>query len=459
MRAIGLDIGTTSVCGILADAKTGEILRAHTRPNDTFLPAEQPFVKRQDPVRLLAILQEILEELLREGSDVVSIGITGQMHGIVYLDKAGEPVGPLTIWQDGRGDQPYRDGQTYAAYMQKKTGYPLATGYGAVTYFYDQQNGLVPENATQFCTIHDLAAMKLSGRTAPVLHPSDAASLGLYDLKNNRFDAAAIQALGLDPTMFPAVADGFVALGSYRGIPVSAAIGDNQASVIGSVADLEHSVLVNVGTGSQISATTDRPPKDAALDCRPLIPERYLLAGSSLCGGRAYALLEKLFREIAGAVTGTEVKSAYPAMDRLMADWAGEPTSLSVQTTFSGTRTAPAVRGSITGIGTENLTMATLCDGFMNGMVTELTELYAAMRPYLLQEKTVLVGSGNGLRYNLPLRRRFETAFGLPMIIPAGKEEAAFGAALYGMVAAGVYADLAAAQKLIRYEENDSNEA
>lgn len=459
MKAIGLDIGTTSVCGILTDAKTGEILQVCTRPNDTFLPTEQPFQKQQDPIRLLAILEGILEELLATADRVVSIGITGQMHGIVYLNAKGDPVGPLTIWQDGRGDQPFCDGLTYAGYMQKKTGHPLATGYGAVTYFYDFKNGLVPETAVQFCTIHDLAAMKLGGRTTPLVHPSDAASLGLFDLKNNCYDTVAIATLGLDVSMFPAVADGFVSAGCYHDIPVSVAIGDNQASVIGSVADLEHSLLVNVGTGSQISATTDRPPNDSSLDCRPLTSGCFLLAGSSLCGGRAYAQLERLFREIAGTVTGTEVKSAYPAMDRLMADVMALPNPLSVQTTFSGTRNQPTLRGGITNIGTDNLTMAALCDGFMNGMVAELAECYTAMRPYLPTKKTILIGSGNGLRYNLPLRRRFEQAFGLPMMIPAGKEEAAFGAALFGMVAAGVYPDLAAAQKLIQYEENEGHEA
>ena len=81
------------------------------------------------------------------------------MHGIVYLDKNGEAVSPLTIWQDGRGDTPYKEGLTYAEWLSKKTGYKLATGFGGVTHFYNTVNGLVPENAVTFCTIHDLAVM------------------------------------------------------------------------------------------------------------------------------------------------------------------------------------------------------------------------------------------------------------------------------------------------------------
>ena len=73
-------------------------------------------------------------------------------------------MSPLTIWQDGRGDQVYKDGKTYAACLSELTGYPVATGYGAVTHFYNTVNGLVPSDAVTFCTIHDLAVMALTER-------------------------------------------------------------------------------------------------------------------------------------------------------------------------------------------------------------------------------------------------------------------------------------------------------
>lgn len=374
MYIIGLDIGTTSLCGILCDAGSGEIVKSVTRPNDTFLPTNYAWEKLQNPVVLLARLQVIAEELLQEG-EVAAIGITGQMHGIVYLDESGQPVGPLTIWQDGRGDQLYKDGKTYAEHLSAVTGYPLATGYGAVTHFYNTVNHRVPAGAVTFCTIHDLAAMVLSGRKMPLLNPSDAASFGLYDLQNDRFDTEAIRAAGMDPTFFSEVATGFALAGrTPTDIPVAVAIGDNQASVLGSVSDLAHSILVNVGTGSQISCVVDAVPKHSDLDCRPLTEGRWLLAGSSLCGGRAYAILERFLRETAALVTGQSVESAYPAMDRLMADFKAPAQPLLVDTRFSGTRKQPTLRGGIRSIGTDNLTVANLCDGVMNGMVEELYE-------------------------------------------------------------------------------------
>ncbi|MBQ9861202.1 MAG: hypothetical protein IJO75_02975, partial [Clostridia bacterium] len=322
-----------------------------------------------------------------------------------------------------------------------------------VTYFYDTVNSRVPSEAVGFCTIHDLAVLHLTGKTNPVLHSSDAASLGLFDTATNTYDKVAVEALGLDYEMFPQATPDFEVMGQYNGIPVCVAIGDNQASVLGSVADPEHSLLVNVGTGSQISCFTDKRSNNKELDCRPLMRGSYLLAGSSLCGGRAYAMLEKLFREIATAISGTEIKSAYPAMDKLMEGFVSSADPLKVSTLFSGTRANPKERGGIANIGVDNLTMAALCDGFMQGIADELYELYEAMRPELSTERNRMVGSGNGVRNNKVLRQRFEKTFGFKMVIPAHREEAAFGASLSALVAAGVYDSMQIASKLIQYEE------
>ena len=452
MRLLGLDIGTTSICGILCDAETGEILQTVTKPNAGWITAENEWEKLQDPGVLLGTVREIAEELAADG-DVAAIGLTGQMHGIVYLDGEGNPVSPLIIWQDGRGDLPFREGKTYAETASALTGYRLATGFGAVTHFTQTVRGQIPPRAVSFCTIHDLAAMELTGRKTPLLHPSDAASFGLYDLKKNAFDTAAIRAAGMDPAFFPAVAAGFAPVGfTKKNIPVSVAIGDNQASVLGSVSSLTDSVLVNIGTGSQISCVTTVPPEQTAVECRPLIEGHWLLVGSALCGGRAYAILEQFLRETAALITGQDVKSAYAAMDQMMRRFvpSGEP--LIVDPRFCGTRQDPKKRGSIGNIGIHNFSAAALCDGVMNGMVEELMDFYTEMRPFLPQKMKRLIGSGNGLRLNQPLAERFSRAFGLPLSVPKVKEEAAFGAALFAAVAAGVFPDMASAQTLIRYE-------
>jgi sedoheptulokinase len=214
---------------------------------------------------------------------------------------------------------------------------------------------------------------------------------------------------------------------------------------------MNESFLINVGTGSQVSVFTKSVPDDNSVDCRPLVDGGYILAGSSLCGGRAYAMLERLFREIASSVTGTEVKSAYPMMDAITENFDGG--DLLVNTQFSGTRENPEIRGSITNIDTENLTAAALCDGFMYGMANELYEMYFAMKPYTDSKPKFAVGSGNGIRNNKALRKRFERIFKIPLVIPKTREEASFGASLFALVSARVFRDFESAGKLIKYEE------
>lgn len=452
MKAIGLDIGTTSVCGICCDTETGEILQSVTCANDTFIPSVHGWEKVQDSHALIRKIKDVAAQLTESHSDIACIGVTGQMHGILYLDRQGTPVSDLYTWQDGRGDLTYRNGETYASFLSRQSGYALASGYGAVTHFYNTVNHLIPETAVIFCTIHDLAVMALTGGTRPLLHPSDAASFGFYNLKQNGFDNQAIAACGMDVSFFPEVRDGYILCGkTLSGIPVSAAIGDNQASVIGSVSDLAHSLLVNVGTGSQVSSVIPGYVDSNGMDLRPLTDGLFLLAGSSLCGGRAYAILERFLRETASLVSGQTIESAYPSMDRLMANITPPEQPLRVSTQFSGTRKDPALRGAIQNIGIDNLTMSNLCYGVMTGMATELHDMYVQMQPLLRSLPDKLVGSGNGIRSNAPLARIFTEVFGLPLSIPVHKEEAAFGSALFGMVAAGVYADLPAAQSIIRY--------
>lgn len=176
---------------------------------------------------------EVLLNLLQNHPDAAAIGLSGQMHGILYLDSAGTPVSPLYTWQDGRGDLPYDKDHNWASHLSQITGHSLATGYGLVTHYYNLQHHLVPDDASVLCTIHDYLAMKLAGRTSPVMEATTAASLGLYDVHRRCFDFDALKKAGIDPAILPAPAT-VPCLGTGElGIPVYAALGDNQASFLG----------------------------------------------------------------------------------------------------------------------------------------------------------------------------------------------------------------------------------
>ena len=424
MHAIGIDIGTTSICAIRIDTVSGKVIASHTQNSNAFIATDATWEKIQNVDKVISIALALLDEMITP--DTVAIGVTGQMHGIVYTDAEGNAVSPLYTWQDGRGNQPYGD-TTYAGFLHSYS------GYGNVTDFYNRENGLRPANAVCYCTIHDYLVMRLCGLKKPLVHTSDAASFGMYDVEKRTFSY---------DVPFETV-DGYVIAGSYKGIPVSVAIGDNQASVFSTLAN-HADVLVNVGTGSQISVVSNVPVRAENIETRPYFDGKYLIVGSALCGGRAYSVLKDFYKPVLSYNADVTDDQVYAIMERML----NEPgASVKVDTRFAGTRADPFVRGGIYGLSAENFTPQAMARGVLEGMISELYGMYRLMD----SPKTGLVCSGNGIRKNRHLSNLAENTFACKMKVPAHMEEAAFGAALFGTICAGVFLNSTDAQSLISY--------
>lgn len=426
MKAIGIDIGTTSVSGVVIDVEKGCVINSLTENSNAFLSGCAEWEKIQSVDRIMSVAKQILDSFI--DGDVVAIGVTGQMHGIVYIDINGVAVSPLYTWQDGRGNLPYKE-TTYAKHLNS------FSGYGNVTDFYNKENGIRPKEAVSYCTIHDYFVMQICGLTKPIMHSSDAASFGCYDLKENKF----LYACNVDVT-----ADYKIA-GKYRDIPVSVAIGDNQASVFSTLAN-QNDVLLNIGTGSQVSIISDNIISGDDIEIRPYFEDKYLVVGAALCGGRAYSILKDFYSGVLKFVGDFDDDMIYSLMNKMLTE--EEETSLRVDTRFAGTRKNTGLSGGIMNITTENFSCSQLTRGFLNGMVDELFGMYCQMKAAC----TGIVGSGNGIRKNNALVKAFEEKFNAKLKTPLHLEEASFGAALFALIACGVYKNATDAQKIIRYE-------
>ena len=454
---VGLDIGTTSVGGVVIDAAGGEVIESAAREHRAGLDSGLAWERTQDPEVLLAAVQAVLAQLTDSDPDIGGVGITGQMHGILYVDRAGHAVSPLFTWQDQRGDLARRDGKTYVQALTESTGHSLATGFGLVTHHYNLQNGLVPATAASLCTIADYAVLRLTGGgSVPALDPSQAAGLGLFDAHASRFDERALHKAGIDQGFLPPIRRTAALVGhSEQDIAVFPSLGDNQAGFLGAVQDAEAAVLINIGTSGQVSIYTRNALPIEGLEVRPFPGGGFLLVGASLCGGKAYALLEEFFHRVCRQFAGYDGPNLYAAMDHL-ADEAmagrmrGE--KLEVDTRLLGTRSKPQIRGSIQQISMDNLTPEHLILGFLEGIAEELGQLYERLPDNLRGRHSYLVGCGNGLRLNQTLCGLMADRFGLPLRIPRHREEAAFGAALSAGVGLGLYSDHIAAGRVIHYK-------
>ena len=431
MKIIGIDVGTTTVCGAALDADSGKLLRSITLANDSALPA-RPFERLQDPRRIFGICKKLYGALLAEFPDAAAVGLTGQMHGILYLDGKGEPLSPLYTWQDGRGERLFERGETYAQTLTRATGCHMASGYGLTTLFYNEINRLTPAGAAKICTIHDFVAMKLCGASVPVAHVSDAASFGLFDLKNFCFDLGAAERANLPLSLLPETTCGLKIIGrTAENVAVCVAVGDNQASVLASVT--EGAALVNVGTGSQVSVVSDRYIPESGAEFRPYFEGRYLMTGSSLAGGYAYSLLKDFFSETLKMFSLSLPDDAYERMNEGAREAMRAPRKIECTPYFCGTREAPSLRASYANIGAENFTPQQFSLATLSGICEEL---HRAFRRFPLERAPqTLVGSGNGIRKNTLLAKLIEERFSLPLKIPLYEEEAAVGAALCALSA------------------------
>ncbi len=449
MKSIGLDIGTTTVCAVVIDAETGKLICSQTLDNDSAVKGGDSFERLQNVNRILEISNQVVEGFLRKYEDITSIGVTGQMHGILYLDFDGKPVSPLHTWQDKRGDLIYRDQLTYSEYITQMTGYPMATGYGLTTHFYQWANDKIPKEAVCFCTVPDVVAMHLAEKKSPVMHQSMAASLGIYSLETGSFDVLALKKLQLGNQYFPEVAAAEAAYEpNSRGIIVSRALGDNQASFLGSMS-MDSNILVNIGTGSQVSIFTDTYEKDVAIEFRPYIDHTYLMVGAPLCGGAAYELLRNFYERVLGLFQCEVPENIYEIMNQAAESVYHAENHLSVDTRFHGTRSNPAHRGSIEQINGDNFTPEALTLGILRGICAELYEIYRNI-PKSIQDSKVLIGSGNGLRKNPVLQKIVEDTFGKKVYIPSFEEEASYGTALYSLYCSGRFNNMDEIRKLVQ---------
>lgn len=453
MHVMGIDIGTTTISIVLVDTDSGELVGRKTVANDSFCAGEFPESRVQDPEKIWALTCAAVQELTEKYGKPCGIGMTGQMHGMLYVDSDGKAVSPLYTWQDGSGGIVLEDGQTCVQYLKERAG-NAAAGYGITTHCYLQRTGRIPKEAVKMVTISDYIAMRLTGTKEAVISADMAASWGCFDLARGEFYLHSLKDADVDVSYLPEICRKERIVGrTPEGIPVICSVGDNQASVLGTVQNMQDTVLVNIGTGSQVSmGTSGYLECGGNIELRPCPPQGYIMAGSSLCGGRAYAMLEQFYREVSGGQTGDlyglMLKQAEEFLQRF-----GKDRAWKMDTAFSGTRKDPLRRGKAEGIDTENFHPGAMTVGMIAGILEELYEYYEEMCRISGKHARQMVGSGNGLRKNPLMRRMAEERFGMTMKIPAFVEEAACGAALYAMAEIGIAGSLEEAQRKISYIE------
>lgn len=442
---LGLDIGTTSIAALACEVGSGRVVAVRTCSNDTTVLRLPAGCHEQDPVgireRCFGLLAELLADEAVVPPDVRSIALTGQMHGVLLVDGAGDALTNLVTWRDQRlqpDDVPELVEAGGPGAWREETGCCLAAGYGGMTLRWLAQQGGAGTGCTAL-SIADYVAFALCGvRATDTTH---VASWGIFDVRGNVWHSEALDLLRIPHVVLPEIREGgtlldsltagaAARLGLRREVAVFSPVGDNQASVIGASGPDVDAIVVNLGTGGQVSVPIEEFATHAGLETRPRPGGGYLLVGVSLCGGDAYAHLMRFFRQAVRDIAGELLpeETVYERMNELAAQAGPGMDGLCADTRFAGTRMEPAVRGSIRGIGLGNWTPAHLTRAVTEGMVRELAEQVPT--DVIGERIDRVVASGNAAARNPVVRQAIEAAFGRPCEVRNEAEEAARGAAM-----------------------------
>jgi len=428
MIIISLDIGTSKLCALALDYKAHKTLAIRAIPNNADIKNLPVGCYEQGPQQIynqcLTLIKELLKDVAAE--DVVGIGISGQMHGVLLVNEKLEPESNLITWQDQRTVADIA-ALKLAPEIFERTGCKLSSGFGGATLAWLNKNTKITNNIRAL-TIADFVVAKLTGIIAT--EPTHAASWGIFNVRDNYWDQELLQILNIPEFVLPKVLETAKPVGKSEVLGLSAQvcspIGDNQASVIGAAGFAEDTAVVNLGTGGQISIPCVQYKYSNQLETRPMpLFKGYIQVGASLCGGWSHAYLKNFFYQIIKEIAEVEIDSEtiYKKINELASNSAG---GLIADTRFSGTRLNPELHGSISNINRENLTPGNLARAIIEGMVNELVEFG---READLSHIKKIVASGNAVRKNSVVRDVISRLFNLPCEMGEATEEAALGAA------------------------------
>src|SRR4051795_981631 len=430
---IGIDVGTTAVKA-LAVSPSGEVL---ARAQASYpLSTPRPGWAEQDPEDWWRATQAALADL---GVTPAAIGLSGQMHGLVALDAADEVIRPAILWNDGR-TQRQCDAIEETVGLDRLialTGNRALAGFTApkLLWLRDEE----PESFARIRSIllpKDYVRLRLTGEKATDV--SDASGTLLFDVGARAWSAPLLELLELDAAILPPALESPEVTGSYQGVPVVAGGGDQGAGAVGVGVTVPGGPLsVALGTSGVVFAAlpgfaADREARVHAF-CHA-VPGMWHAMGVMLSAAGALRWLH-------------DVTGAAP-YDELMAEaeaWEPGVEGLTFLPYLAGERTPhadPDARGAFAGLSLRH-DRGALVRAVLEGVAFGLRDSLDLVQAMGAGARLGRV-SGGGARSEEWLRI-VASVLELPLERVAVEEGAAYGAALLGGIAGGVWTDHAEA--------------
>ncbi|HAX98522.1 MAG TPA: xylulokinase [Candidatus Atribacteria bacterium] len=303
---IGIDLGTQSVKVVLY-SEAGHLLSLAQRDYPILTP-QLGFAEQEPEVwwkQTFSALQEVIHSV--SNREIKAVSFSGQMHGLVMLDKNYKPVCPAIIWADQRSEKEVHFiREKLGPRLAPIAGSDIATGFMAASLCWIKKHRPELYEKTHWVILpKDYLKIKLG--LEPSSDVADAASTLLFDIKQRNWSDEIIKELDLKPSLFPPIYESAQIIGQVSptvqnelGITgdafVIAGAGDQHCAALGNGIINEGEILITIGTGGQVFTAIQKPIVDSLLRIHTFchaVPQTWHLLGASLCAGLSLSWFKK----------------------------------------------------------------------------------------------------------------------------------------------------------------------
>jgi xylulokinase len=429
---VGLDVGTTGVKAV-AVAPSGEVVAKVEEPYA--LSAPRPGWSEQDPEDWWRASEAALARL--GVADVAGIGLAGQMHGLVCLDRDLRVLRPAILWNDQRTAVECAEIEERVGLERliRLTGNRALTGFTAPKLLWLRRHEPgVYSRIAHVLLPKDYVRLRLTGEQA--IDVADASGTLLFDVAARRWSEEMIEELELDPAWLPPALESPQVSGyTAARVPVAAGAGDQAAGALGVGVDRPGPLSVQIGTSGVVFAALPsfRADPEARVHafCHA-VPGGWHAMGVMLSAAGSLAWLRE------AAAPGLDFAALTGEAER----WEAGAEGLVFLPYLAGERTPhadPAARGAFVGLSLRH-DRGALVRAVLEGVAYGLRDSLELLRLLGVEPESARA-LGGGARSELWLRI-VASVLGIPLERVAVEEGAAYGAALLGGVAGGVFADV-----------------
>jgi len=463
MALVGIDIGTGGSRALIVD-DGGRVVAAASSDHAPFRSMQSGWAE-QDPPDWWRACQDAIRKVLDASriapSTIRAVGLSGQMHGAVLLDAAGEVLRPSIIWCDQRTDREcaWLDQTIGAGRLIELTSNPALTNFTLTRLLWVRTHE--PElwrRVRHVLLPKDYVRFRMSGEYATDV--ADAAGTLMLDVVRRRWSSEVLALAGIGAPLLPSVfespeicarfsREAAAATGIPEGTPIVAGAGDQAAGAVGMGITRPGAVSVTIGTSGVVFAATDRPatdPKGRLHTFCHAVPDRWHVMGVTQAAGLSLRWLRDLLSTPAPSTQATgstqETAATHPTYDDLTAEAAGvSPGAGGVLWApyLMGERTPhcdPDVRAALVGLAA-NHGRGHVVRAILEGVAFSLRDSFSIFSELAIPVERIVVGGG-GARSGV-WRQIQADVYGRSVQTVAADEGAAFGAALLAGVGAGIW--------------------